>query len=498
MKKDEQDNVRDIAAQRLAKARENAVDLDDDDDERKSKVKRLVALFAANGRLVSDDIGEVYFVPRGAMAMPIKSQRFSDMIVAGGRKLGMTLEPKDVTGTVLNLRGEALASNQRIVPGVRIVGDGRAIYLHLGGDDVAVVTADGWTVESWQGRLDAPAAFVETNGYQRLPTPVRGGTVHELRDVLNVGDEGFALIVMWMLSALRPQSACPILTFVGPKGSAKSTATRVVRSMIDPNAIPLRAVPRKESDLGVAAKHSHVLAFDNLSGLGNDMSDALCRTATGGGLGTRTLYTTTDETVLKVLRPIILNGIDDLGSRADLGSRMYLAHLEEPKVRKTDQQIDDALAAMAPRVLGALLDALCVSMRDVSKVEAPLFRMTAAAQWAIAAEQALGFTAGIFLSALEASAANLREIAIEASPVGPALEAWGQRMALGGEPWEGSASALEAAIKPAAYVENWPKGSARFAVELNRISSDVAGLRITRCSIGRGPTRRNGYKVERV
>jgi hypothetical protein len=38
-----------------------------------------------------------------------------------------------------------------------------------------------------------------------------------------------------------------------------------LRSLLDPNTAPLRALPREDRDLFIAANNGHVLAFDNVS-----------------------------------------------------------------------------------------------------------------------------------------------------------------------------------------------------------------------------------------
>jgi hypothetical protein len=50
---------------------------------------------------------------------------------------------------------------------------------------------------------------------------------------------------------------------------------------------PVRALPRNEQELFIAASNGHVLAFDNLSGLPPWLSDALCRLTSGGAFSTR-------------------------------------------------------------------------------------------------------------------------------------------------------------------------------------------------------------------
>ena len=83
----------------------------------------------------------------------------------------------------------------------------------------------------------------------------------------------------------------------------------------------VRALAREERDLLIAANNSHVLAFDNLSGLPHALSDAFCRLATGASFGLRQLYTDADEVLFQAARPILLNGIEDVISRPDLADR---------------------------------------------------------------------------------------------------------------------------------------------------------------------------------
>jgi hypothetical protein len=73
----------------------------------------------------------------------------------------------------------------------------------------------------------------------------------------------------------------------GEQGSGKSGTTRMLRALIDPNNAPIRSLPRNERDLAISAINGHLLAFDNVSALSAEMSDALCRLSTGTTLATR-------------------------------------------------------------------------------------------------------------------------------------------------------------------------------------------------------------------
>src|SRR3546814_11653767 len=72
---------------------------------------------------------------------------------------------------------------------------------------------------------------------------------------------------------------------------------------------------------------SHVMSYDNLSSMPPWLADGLARIATGSGYAARELHTNMDEVVFEGQRPVILNGIPDLGGRADLGDRALTVHL---------------------------------------------------------------------------------------------------------------------------------------------------------------------------
>ncbi len=129
-----------------------------------------------------------------------------------------------------------------------------------------------------------------------------------------------------------------MLVLHGEQGSAKSTLVRILRALIDPNTAALRAAPRDERDLVIAARNSWCLALDNLSHLPDWLSDALCRLATGSGFATRELYTDAEETIFAAQRPIVLNGIEELATRGDLLDRALLLYLPAiPEAQRHDE-----------------------------------------------------------------------------------------------------------------------------------------------------------------
>jgi hypothetical protein len=164
---------------------------------------------------------------------------------------------------------------------VRVGGVGERIYLDLGDETRRAVEIDatGWRVID-----NPPVRFRRAAGMQSLPEPLSGGSVEVLRQFLNVrSNVHFVLAVAWLIAALRHYGPYPVLVLSGEQGSAKSTFSTILRALVDPNTAPLRALPREDRDLFIAASNGHVLIFDNVSGLPPWISDTLCRLATGGG-----------------------------------------------------------------------------------------------------------------------------------------------------------------------------------------------------------------------
>lgn len=365
--------------------------------------------------------------------------------------------------------------------------DGK-LYLDLGDDDWRAIEIDR---EGWQVVSKPPVRFQRSPGMMALPAPETGGTLDDLRGLLNVrDDDDLILIVAWLLAALRPKGPFPLLSFSGEQGSAKSTAARILRWLIDPNRIPLRSLPRDERDLYIAAIRSHALNFDNLSGLSAWISDALCRLATGGGFTTRTLYTDDEETMFDAMRPIIVNGIVDAADRSDLADRAIVVTLEPilEANRKPENYLQAKLEADAPKVLGLLLDGLS---RGLSRLDSVRFerlpRMADFASWAVACGDGFLWPEGVFMAAYEGNRAKAVEEVIESDQVAVAV-----RRLAGDGPWEGTCTELleklsEVVGEKATRTRKWPKTASALSGQLRRVGPALrrVGINVEFYRVGR-------------
>jgi hypothetical protein len=177
-------------------------------------------------------------------------------------------------------------------------------------------------IGGWRVNRSPPVRFRRPAGMLPLPLPEPGGSTEALGSFLNLSSRSdFVLVVAWLLAALRPRGPYPLLAISGEQGSAKTVLSKMLKALIDPNVAPVRALPREERELMIAANNGYVLAFDNLSGLPAWLSDALSRLATGGSFAVRQLYTDDEEVLFQAARPLLVNGIEEVISRADLADR---------------------------------------------------------------------------------------------------------------------------------------------------------------------------------
>jgi hypothetical protein len=357
---------------------------------------------------------------------------------------------------------------------VRVGRGAEAIYLDLANEawQVVEIKAEGWRLVD-----RSPIKFRRSDGMLSLPTPQRGGNLDELLRFINLGElRDERLVVGWLLACLRPIGPYPVLVLHGEHGSAKSTAAKVLRFLVDPNVAPLRAEPREPRDLAIAAGNGWIIGLDNLSSIKPWLSDALCRLATGGGFSTRELYSDDHEKLFYSQRPIVLNGIEELATRPDLVDRAILLYLppisEEMRRARSDFWADLGLAR--PRILGALLTVIAGAMKDLGSVRLDRSpRMADFAIWVTAAERSLGWSAGKFMDAYMGNRADANSLALEASPITIPLRA----LAEDGE-WEGTATDLLKILQDRAggltnQPPDWPKNGRVLSGRLRQIAPNL-------------------------
>jgi hypothetical protein len=286
-----------------------------------------------------------------------------------------------------------------------------------------------FTKESW-------APFYRPVHNARLPDPsqipAHERSLEPLRQLLNLASpQDFTRILVWLLAALRPEGPYPILVLQGPSGSGKSQAARMLRSLIDPSAMPFLPLPGSETRLWQLAFDHYILAFDHLSAMPRRLSDMLARLSSGASCFWH-------DTPCHLQRPILLTVPGDATwtPSPDLASRILVAHFSElPRDQRLPESEMEAKfqAAHAP-ALAALCDAVSQALtRDPHASGA----MDA---WARAAAPALHLTDAEISAAL----ANASQFSREPDPLIAPLR--DLLLAAPGHEWTGSSTQLLAAL----------------------------------------------------
>jgi len=231
--------------------------------------------------------------------------------------------------------------------------------------------------------------------------------------------------------------------------------------------------------LVIAATNGWVIALDNVSHLKPWLSDALCRLATGGGFATRELYSDADEVLFDAMRPIIVNGIEEIATRGDLLDRSLLVDLPAipEEERRTEAEFWQTFEAARPGILGALLDGVVTALRRLPGVRLPrLPRMADFAMWITAAAPALKWSEAAFLDAYMTNREAANDLTLDASPVAAPVRA----LASGGD-FEGTATELLNALQKLVddsvpRQRSWPKGARGLSGILRRLAPNLRAV----------------------
>jgi hypothetical protein len=437
-------------------------------DGKPSQATRLVALARRSYRTVLGADGKTYAVPldgarvaltlRGENGLRTRLARafFDDTQSAAGASA--------IADALTVLEGQAVDTTPEPVA-LRVARHEDTLVLDLGTPDgrAVVISPAGWEIVD-----ESPVLFRRTRLTSPMPTPERAPAgLDRMRGLLNVSEDGFRLLVAWLVAGLFPGIPHPILALTGEQGTAKSTAGKMLVCLIDPSPAPLRAAPKDAKAWTVQAAASWTVMLDNVSTIPAWFSDTLCKAVTGDGMVERALYTDDDVNVLSFQRVIGMNTIDAGALRGDLAERLLMVELDPipPSKRKTDDEVKAAFDAAAPAILGALLDLTARVLKTLPEINVTeLPRLADFAKILAAIDQANEWTT---LADFTALAQEITEAVIEADPFADAVRA----MVAERRDWSGTAAKL-LELLPAGEGsgKSWPRTARGVSGHLRRVA----------------------------
>ncbi len=436
----------------------------------KTQAAQLVEMADAHYEFLLDESGQPHAVPKSGarIALPLsgKGALSRQLSLAFFERLGKPPNASALTGAIQVLEARLGQGVERRAVHLRSARlDKASLAIDMGDADgrVILVRNGEWKILK---RAPNDLVFRRTSLTSFMPRPAKRGKLSLLRDLVNISDEGWAMLCAWLVMALIPDIPVPILALTGTQGSGKSSLGRAVVGLVDPSASPLRTPPRAADDWHTVAAASRVVGLDNISAIQPWFSDLLCRAVTGDGAAKRTLYTNDEIHVTHFRRAVVLTSIDPGSIRGDFGERVMpieLAPISASK-RRSEEELARLMQERMPRILGGLLDLLAkVLANPVTPDELP--RMADAGRIMAAVDAALGSKS---LAAYVSAQENLSAIVLEGDPLASAVANF---MADQSAPeWIGTAAQLyDLLSKRAGDHRQWPGNARALAGRLKRL-----------------------------
>lgn len=435
--------------------------------------ERLVRLALELYRLGTSDDGESFAIPYDGPQIALMFRGSRDALRPSLAKQFRNRHQTTPGSNALNdalavLQGEAMDSAPEPVHLRHARHEGN-IVIDLGQPDgsVVVVSPNGWSIESV-----SPVLFRRTALTGALPTPTTGGSLDELRSLLNVAEDDWTLLVGFLVASLIPDIPRPILLLGGEMGTGKTTFAKFLKSAVDPSLAPLQTQPRDPEQWAVVCGATSMIVVDNISSIPPWWSDSLCKCVTGDGYLRRKLYTDSEIAVTSFRRVIILTSIDHGSLRGDLGDRLVRVDLEfiDPKARRAEAELLAAFREHHAAILGALLDVIVAVLRELPTVEVDsLPRMADFARVLAAMDMALGTDA---FTQFMAQAGKIHRDVVEDDAVATAVMSFMNARTT----FSGTAKDLLAAITPTPPPKDWPKNARALGGHLRRVMPALRAL----------------------
>jgi hypothetical protein len=451
-----------------------------DQPQEKSLANKVMELIIKDCELVHNEQKEPYVIVNKSgirQVFDVRSKSFSDWIsnkYYTSKK--SALSEASLKTVVSTLAGKAVYEGKTVEIFTRIAKTEQGYWLDLCNDkwEAVLINKAGWKVLSG----NTIPLFSRSNSMQPIPTPIAGGSIDPLWDLVNIPVEVRLIVVAWLLECLREDTPHVVMEFVGEQGSAKSTTQKLLKMLIDPNIANLRAAPKKVEDVWIGAINCHLISFENISYLGQEYQDALCVMATGGAHATRTLYTNKEEVIIELRKPIILNGITVNVTAQDLLDRSLHIELQPVKSRLQSKDVEEDFAHQYAQIVGALLDQFVSALEvldNVTIADTDKPRMVDFAYLGEAVFQANGYADGTFIELYMSMRQKGVYRTIESLPVGLALLTYLENRPEG---WSGKLIELLAQLnaqKPSGET-NWPKSAKGMGDVLRRLSPALRTL----------------------
>lgn len=378
---------------------------DEEDDTRPARRRRQKEEGEGRGGprlLILLNNAPLYFDPHGGTYVEIEGELFpldskNPLLVETisalyHRATEQTMGKDSLSAAVAVLSYRARREGQPAIMANRAAFNDGALFYDLGKHRAARIAGGFWQT------IAAPSGFFRDWQHKRPhPDPVTPGNAGRLFEFVNVSPDDRPLVLATLAACMVPNMARPALVITGSQGSGKSTAARLFKMTIDPGTPALTMIPRKPEDLDLLLARHSFLALDNVSSIAPDVADTLSGVITGAAPQRRKLHSDAELLTLHADLTLCFTSINSLSDRPDFLERTLRIQLEriEDLDRLADDELDSAIDAALPEILGGLLSMLAKGLELLPSYRPPrLPRMAGFARVAAAIAEAQEAGAG--------------------------------------------------------------------------------------------------------
>lgn len=371
-------------------------------------LKAIIAMIGQIFQLVLNQSMEVIAITKDGKVFALFSKGFKEYFEVSWFEKTKVMLPMNVFAPALRaIRQDAIEKARRIL---QVEGnyhwDGKRAFFKNTGGKLIQVTAAG---VSEINVTDSPIVFTgDQQPFVNIEEPA-ATLMETMRENVRLTEEQTILLIGCLIKAFLP-GPNPVMIFVGDQGVGKTFLANFFKMIIDP-----------------AGTGERVRILDNISGIGGNLSDSLCRESHDHLL-------------------IVTTIADDLMLNQDLVDRTIVFHLSA--LPNHDRRPESMLLGKIREDLGAILHHIATALSEVAKnnntIQAFYPRLADLTHYCTAAAStchSLGFNANEFIAALVSNRANAVERSLNDNPVSAAIINFMDE--LGEDRWKGTAEELK-------------------------------------------------------
>jgi hypothetical protein len=418
--------------------------------------------------------------------LPIRSKEFFNFVRTSLAKSGEAPKSHQVQEVIEQLDANASIEGHVIDARYRVaeLTEGEGIAIDLGDEKHTHVLVTPGNVEIVS--KNSPCLFYRTTVCRPMGIPASSGDLSPLKKYVNLNDVDRLLLLAWISYTLAhpkiASSKYPILVLQGDQGTGKSSlVNNIILPLIDPTMLGMQVFPGNSKDLCIALQNTHVLAYDNMRGFNQSMSDILCIASTGGAISNRALYTNSDISLQPLHGALILNGIHSFVTHSDLAQRCLSVRTKElpEKHRKSEAEIAREYQDDFPIIFRGVLDLIAKVFLHIDDVELKHpERMIDFVRWLAAMEKVDGAPSGTYQAVYSSNLNDAQLDSLLEHTLADAVFRFATEHISGS--WSGTPSRLlnelnDCAQRTTQHSRDWPHNAISLSKKLNSLKASFKG-----------------------